>query len=105
MADKTEIHVGAVGLSIRPHIIDENEDDIDVSGATTKQVLITDPDGNTSAESADFVTDGTDGLIEYVTQAGDLDEPGWWQAQGYIVTGTKSFKTKILRFQVKENLS
>ena len=101
----TEIHVGAVGVSIRPHIVDENGDTIDVSGASTKQVLLEDPDGNVAAKSADFVTDGTDGYIEYVTQANDLDEAGWWRAQGYIVTGSKSFKTQIERFEVKLNLS
>lgn len=46
----------------------------DISGSTSRYILIKYPDGQWVPFSADFVTDGTDGLAEHFTtelEAGD----------------------------------
>jgi len=62
------------------------------SGITTKEIIIVDPDGNESGPfTATFVTDGTDGIINYVnTDAALIDEPGIWSYKAKIVFTTSA---------------
>jgi hypothetical protein len=55
---------------------------VDVSGADTKEILISDPDKNRVDKSATFETDGTDGEVYYQCVTTDLDEGGMWKLQG-----------------------
>jgi hypothetical protein len=100
-----EIYKGQVGLAIQPHCVDENGDDIPVTDATTKNVLLESPSGVDKSFAGTFsgtpLGDGSDGRFRYVTAAtSDLDEDGWWFAQGEVVTPTKAFKTKRCKFPV-----
>jgi len=64
---------------------------VDLStGVTSKEIIIVDPDGNESGPfTATFVTDGTDGIINYVqTDANLIDEPGVWSYKAKIVFTT-----------------
>lgn len=64
--------------------IQEDGAAVDVSTASTKQIKFTKPDGTVETKTATFVTDGTDGVIQYVTVDGDLDMTGGWKATGYV---------------------
>jgi hypothetical protein len=71
----------AIGLKI---LVTVKEDDVavNISGVTTKNIVITKPDGTTVLTcAASFTTDGTDGKIQYVTVADDLDQPGTYLIQ------------------------
>jgi hypothetical protein len=95
------IKVGQIGLAVRAHIIDEDGADIDVSGASTKQIKLRSPSGTVDTHTAAFTSDGTDGRIQYVTaNAADLDGPGWWKAAAYVVTASKTFETEEFMFFV-----
>lgn len=48
-----------------------------------------------------FTTDGTDGKLYYVTQAGDLMEKGTWKVCARVVTGTYSGTTSKITFYAK----
>jgi hypothetical protein len=76
-------HIGEIGLEIQFQLLDENGSILDVSG-TTVTILIHKPSGVYISKSASFLTDGSDGLIRYATQSGDLDESGEYQAQAKI---------------------
>jgi hypothetical protein len=104
-----KIYVGAKGLAIRPHAVDESDDDIDLSAATTLEIDLKDPDGNvvTYTASAYDAGDGAgvEGHFQYVTAStAILDEHGWWEAQPYVVTPSEEFHLEPLRFEVGRNL-
>lgn len=77
---------------------------VDISGATTKQLIFKKPGGTKLTKTAVFFTDGTDGIITYDTLSGDLDEDGMWKVQGYVVLSSGTYHTDIHRFKVHRNL-
>lgn len=100
-----EIHKGDVGTLIRLIVTDHKGAVVDVSSATTKQILLQRPNGSVEAKAAVFSTDGSDGAVQYVTQAGDLDQVGdGWRAQARLASATQDFKTQWVEFEVKPNL-
>ena len=90
-----------IGVTIRLTVKDDADQSvIDVSGASTKQILFVDPAGVKSTETAAFSTDGTNGQIEYVSTDGDFSVIGTWKAQAKIVTGLGTYRSKPARFAV-----
>ena len=53
----------------------------DISTATTKQMIFSKPDGTTLTKTAVFGTDGSNGVVEYVSVDGDLNMAGTWHLQ------------------------
>jgi len=102
-------HVGDVGLIIRVTLKDEAGTAVNVSAATTKQIKLATPSGTVSAKTAAWgsigAMDGSDGIIEYATIAGDLTIRGTWRAQAYIITPTRTFHSSIHDFEVEDYLA
>lgn len=99
-----DIRVGDVGTVFRLTIVDELEDIVNISAATTTEIRFEKPDKTTVDKTAGFVTDGTDGGIQYVTIADDLDMSGKWRIQAYIVTPVGEWRSEIETFWVSDNL-
>jgi len=60
---------------------------VDVSGYTTsKKIVLIDPSRNKAEKNAAFVTDGSDGQIEYTLADGDIDEPGRWGIRAKVAS-------------------
>ena len=59
---------------------------LDISGATsTRELRYVKPSGTNGAFPLTFVSDGSDGLAEYVLASqADLDEQGAWTVQGLV---------------------
>lgn len=101
-----EIHVGDVDTTIRVAFEDDGSA-TDISSATTKNVILKAPSGvlKTFAGSYATASNGTDGLLEYVTTTdADLDEAGAWLAEGEIAKGSQHWKSSVLAFMVYEIL-
>lgn len=99
-----EIHINDIGTVFQVTIKDENEDIVDISSATVKNLIFQKPDGSTITKSASFVTDGTDGLIKYTTVSGDIDSYGNWKLQAFIDLGDTELYSDITKFTVYKNL-
>ena len=97
-------HNGDIGTVFELTIVDTDEVPIDVSTAIVKYIYFQDPTGARMRKTATFTTDGTDGKIQYVTIAGDIDEVGTWQVQGYVETSLGKFYTEKMSFQVSSTL-
>jgi hypothetical protein len=97
------IHYGDIGTDLEV-IIKNVLGTLDVSGATVKQIVLGKPSRVAVVKDAAFVTDGTDGLIHYVTIANDLDEVGVWRIQGYVVLPDGAWHTSVEEFDVLENI-
>lgn len=100
----SEIHVGDIGTIFRVTIKD-GDSIVDVSNVDSKVIYLQKPDGTNLAKTASFYTNGTDGIIQYVSQDGDLDQGGTWQIQAKIDFGTDIFNTSIEKFKVLRNLT
>lgn len=100
----SEIHAGDIGTIFRITIKD-GDSIVDVSNVDSKIVYLQKPDSSTLTKAASYYTDGTDGIIQYTTESGDLDQVGTWQIQARIDFGTDVFNTNIDKFKVLRNLA
>lgn len=99
-----EIHVGDIGTSFQVTVNDQSGI-VDLSNVDNMYILFRKPDDSFKQVVPNLLTDGTDGKIQYVTQAGDLDQFGTWQIQARVVFGTDVYSTDIQRFKVLRNLN
>lgn len=103
-----EIHLGDIGTIIEVTLKD-NDLIVNLSGATTKEFYLMKPDKTVLTVNAVFKNppgDGTDGILQYVTQTGDLDQIGQWKIQAHvIITGQGEWKSDISSFTVHGNLA
>lgn len=104
MSASDQIRVNDIGTTLR-FTIKDGPDVVNISAATTKQLIFTKPNGVVLTKDATFLTDGSDGILYYTAIAGDLDTCGIWQAQAYLVFPSSSYKTSIIKFTVHRNLS
>lgn len=78
---------------------------VNIAFATITQLKFQKPGGNTSfTVNANFLTDGTDGNLQYTTASGDLDIPGLYKLQGYVQIGPSGWKSDVHTFKVCRNL-
>ena len=99
-----EIHKGDIGPQFTVTVQDGTTV-VDISTASTKQLIFKKPGGTILTKSTSFVTDGTDGKMQYVSVDGDLSDDGVWKMQGKVIIGGNTFSTDITSFKVYRNLS
>lgn len=107
-----EIFLNDEGTSIQFEVYtcDENSDPrvetgVDISAATAQLITFLKPDGVTTVpKSGSFLTDGTDFISHYVTEADFLDEIGTWKAQNRITLPGGKWYTSIISFKVVDIL-
>ncbi len=98
------IHVGDIGTVFEITIVDDNDAAIDISTATTLQIIFKKPNNRgTLTKTATFTNSGTDGKLEYATISGDLDTAGLWYIQGKVVEATYTNSSEIDSFLVEAN--
>ena len=105
-----EIHVDDLGTKFIVTVKD-GDSVINVSGATTKNIIFKKPSGTKVTAAASFETDGSDGVISYIvtgTEDGDLgvlDEAGTYKIQAYVVLSAgNEFRSDISTFKVYRNI-
>jgi hypothetical protein len=99
-----EIHVEDVGTALRVLVLDEAKKPVDVSAAVRLEYTLVSPARRRFVRTAVLFTDGRDGMIQYVTQAGDLDVPGTWKLQVRVEVGTWSGSSNVVVFPVVGNI-
>ena len=98
-----EVHKSDIGTLFKVTVQDGTTA-VDVSTATTKQLLFKKPDGTVLTKTAGFFTDGTEGIITYSSISGDLNLIGLWTIQAFIIISAKEFHSDIARFRVHRNV-
>lgn len=98
-----EIHKDDIG-TIFEVTVKDGSIAVDVSGATTKDIIFKKPNGSTLTKASVFVSDGTNGKIKYTSIAGDLDVIGVWKIQSHLVLSGGTWKTDVGSFEVFDNL-
>lgn len=98
------IHKNDKGTEFRIEVLDHGGSVLDISNQSSLSIIFKKPSGTTVTKSASLVNDGTDGLIQYVTEEGDLDEVGTWRIQAKVVSVNGSWHTVFKSFKVHRNL-
>ena len=100
-----EIHKDDIGTEFLLTVKDETGAAVDISAATTTNILFQKPDSGTIlTKTATFKTTGVDGKITYSTIVGDLDTVGLWRYQAHIIFSGKDMKSSVNTFHVYDNL-
>lgn len=95
--------VGESGVPFRVQFIDaDTNQPIDVSAATTREILLRGPTGPTLVRAA--VAGPTPSQIEYVVQSADLSQAGQWRLQGRVAGQGFNYPSDIGFFDVAHNL-
>ena len=107
-ACENDIHLGDIGTVFEATIkdcVNGVSSFVDLTGATFKEIIFKKPDGTKLTKAATFKTDGTDGIIQYTTIAGDLDQAGGsWKLQANLVLPSGSWRSSTYQFTVLDNL-
>lgn len=105
MSRGNAIHEGDVGTTFTVTVYEDTTPPaaLDLSTATTLQFKLLRPDDTVLTVTPTFVTDGTDGQLQYNTQAGDLDQAGSWELQvRYVLANGSDRHTTAIGFNVRE---
>lgn len=104
-----EIHVGDIGTVFELTIKDEENDIVDISSQSSMEIVFQKPNHTIVTKNAELVNTGTDGKVQYVTVAGDLDIAGvspkpHWALQAVVVLPAGIWNSDIRKFDVHPNL-
>jgi hypothetical protein len=98
-----EIHIQDIGTSFELAVYD-GDVVVDISTASALIILFQKPDGTTTSRTGVLLTDGTDGVIQYITVTNDLDQVGTWQAQARVSLSAGTWSSDTHKFKVYPNL-
>jgi len=98
-----EIHVNDIG-TVFTITIREGTAPVDISTATTKNIIFKRQDQSINTVAGSFVTDGSDGQITYSTVSGDLSVSGEYCIQAKIVMPAGTWNSEVDHFDVYKNL-
>ena len=99
----SQIHVGDIGTTLVGTVLDDGAV-VDISSASSMQMIIKRPDQTTMTKTASNYTDGTDGKMKYVTVTDDIDQVGNWKIQGKVVIGSATYYSSVSTFKVHCNI-
>lgn len=99
-----QIHQNDIGIIFRITILDQSSIVADISAASTKDIKFLKPDGRLLTKLGSFVTNGTDGRIQCVSIANDLDICGIYRMEAYIIQSGNFFNTDVVNFKVHGNI-
>lgn len=98
-----EIHVGDIGTAFDITMYDDTKV-VDLTGYISLTINFIKPDGTCMPKVAVLKTDGTDGILRYITVLGDLDQAGTWQLQAVVELATGKWSSDTTKFKVYGNL-
>ncbi len=105
-----DIHVGDIGTMFRLTIRDQDENIVSLDDTFVVVVVFQKPDESTIDRPAVYINDGSDGLVQYITVDGDLDQFGHWKLQAVVTKTNVSdeilqlWHSDEVKFKVKPNL-
>lgn len=84
--------------------VKEGSTAVDISGATTMQMKFRKPSDVTVTKTPVFNTDGVDGIMKYVVEAGVMDEVGIWEVQPFVALNGWKGRGAVNTFEVERIL-
>lgn len=100
----TDIQKNAVGVPLIFPLYDGDNKPLDVSDATLIELTFKKPNGTKVVKTAAKIPSSDGNLVQYVTEAGFLDQARTWQVQARIVTPAIDIPSQLGQFTVADNL-
>jgi len=100
-----EIHASDIGVVFSVTVKDSDDDAVDISASVVKEFYFLKPSDVVLTKAAAWGSDGSDGVLQYTTIAGDINEAGRWRLQAHISDASSDLKTNIVNFDVYGNLA
>lgn len=99
------IQQGAIGLDFDFAIVDTSGNPVDISNATTLEIVVRAPSTTVQTWAATASTLAVNRIL-YTTVAGNLNESGIWQYQARVVfPDGDDIRSSVETFRVEPNLS
>lgn len=94
----------SANVALQAQLVDQSGDAIDLSAATALQFWLKAPDGSVRPVPAEWVSNGQDGRIQYVTTGEDLPQAGLWQLQAQATFNAQQLLTRWASFRADSNI-
>lgn len=91
-------------VALQVLIIDQDGNVIDLSTASGLQFWLLEPGGPAIPVPASFVSNGMDGMIQFITNAGTLPVAGLWGIQAQLQFGISLLLSRWGYFAVESNV-
>jgi hypothetical protein len=98
--------VGEYGYPVFLHLVDENNDDVNILSYDILQVVLRTPDDlKTVTYTATLFSDGTDGKLYFTPTSTDIDRAGTWKGMVKLTdTGVSITKSQPFDMEVESTL-
>lgn len=103
---ENEAHIGDIGTAIIVTLMD-GDVILPIQSASVMEIILEKSDSTQTKviKTAVFVTDGSDGKMQYITvDKTDLDVCGNWKIQGFVTLPTGSWSSYVDSFKILGNL-
>ncbi len=99
-----DLHVNDIGVNLRCTVRAQDGSLVDLSTTTSRVLNFERPDGTSFDRPATLIDEGANGLMQYITADGDLDQPGYWYLQARVeFESGAELKANRLRVRVLTN--
>ena len=104
-----DIHKNDIGMMFKLTVKDQDGHIVPLDNTYAINVVFSLPDKSSMTKTALLFSDGSDGIVKYVTVAGDLSQSGRWQLQAIVtkMSGPSiltQFHSDPFKFKVAANL-
>jgi len=86
------------------YVVDQDLEALNLRNASSLKIKVRKPDGTTLERTADFLTSGVDGAIQYASVTTDFTDTGTYQLQAEYVIDGKTQSTRWGKFRVGANI-
>jgi hypothetical protein len=98
------IRVNDIGTLFKTTIKDGSSNIVDLSSMTNASFIFERPDNTQKIVTPYLYTNGTDGILAYSTQSGDINQIGLYSFQAIVNFSGQTFHTSIVDFRTYRNL-
>jgi hypothetical protein len=100
-----DLQFGDIDVPLKMRVWRKNGDlEVLLGSATGMQIILMPPSGSSRTKTAVLATDGSDGIMQYTTVSGDINQTGRWAIQGKFSLGGGPKRTAVRYFDVKGNI-
>ena len=104
MSDPVSLHVNDYGTVFNLTIQDQDGDTVNISTSSGNILTFYMPDQTTFNRTPTIPNGGTDGLLRYTLQSGDITIPGIYSLQANIVSSSGVWYSNCQEFRVERNI-
>lgn len=102
MGNLANVHIGDIGTVFKFPLYDQDGEIVDISSQTNIIFTFEKPDTTQIKKDGDLFTDGKDGTVVYVLEAGLIDISGYWKVQVQVTLSDGTWNSNVERFKVEE---